>query len=40
MEIKDGGIKVTILKQNVKNMLNQEVSTRVVEPLNLTNLPN
>ena len=40
MEIKDGVVKVSTLKQNAKNMENQEVSTRVVEPLNLPNLPN
>ena len=39
MEIKDGVVQVTILKQNAKNMENQEVSTRVVESLNLPNLP-
>ena len=40
MEIKDGVVQVTTLKQNAKNMENQEVSTRVVEPLNLPNLQN
>ena len=40
MEIKDGVVQVTTLKQNAKNMENQNVSTRVVEPLNLPNLPN
>ena len=39
MEIKDGVVEVTTLKQNAKNMENSQVSTRIVEPLNLPNLP-
>ena len=40
MEIRDGVVEVKTLKQNAKNMENPEVSTRIVEPLNLPNLPN
>ena len=35
MEIKDGVVQVKTLKQNAKNMENQEISTRIVEPLPL-----
>ncbi len=38
MEIKDGKVEITTLKQNVKTML-EEPHTRIVEPLNLPNLP-
>ena len=39
MEIIDGNLEITTLKQNVKTML-EEPHTRIVEPLNLPNLPN
>ena len=38
MEIKDGKVEITTLKQNVKKML-EEPHTRFVEPLNLPDLP-
>ena len=38
MEIKNGKVAITTLKQNVKTML-EEPYTRIVEPLNLPNLP-
>ncbi len=40
MEIKDGVVQLTRLKQNAKNFEIEEVSTRIVEPLNLPNLQN
>ena len=39
MKIKDGKVEITTLKQNVKTML-EEPHTRIVEPLDLPNLPN
>ena len=39
MQIKDGKVEITTLKQNVKTML-EEPHTRIVEPLDLPNLPN
>ena len=37
-KIKVGKVEITTLKQNVKTML-EEPHTRIVEPLNLPNLP-
>ena len=39
IEIIDGNLEITTLKQNVKTML-EEPHTRIVEPLNLPNLQN
>ena len=39
MKIIDGSLEITTLKQNLKTML-EEPHTRIVEPLNLPNLPN
>ena len=38
MNIKDGKVEITTLKQNVKTMI-EEPHTRIVEPLNLPNYP-
>ena len=38
MKIKDGKVEITTLKQNIKAML-EEPHTRIVEPLNLPDLP-
>tara|TARA_B100000212_G_scaffold127340_1_gene95475 strand:+ start:498 stop:734 length:237 start_codon:yes stop_codon:yes gene_type:complete len=40
MDIKYRVVQVTTLKQNAKNIENPDVYTRVVESLNLPNLPN
>ena len=38
MQIKNGIVEITTLKQNEKTM-NEEPHTRIVQPLNLPNLP-